>query len=197
MNRFNPQNKVLALALSLVLLTACSGGVLTGFRVGMRVTLPFVATLVTEGVISQSVANAVTGDINDGINAAVDCDNCLKAIPSSVTGTAKQAAKAKCYLGLSSALRSILNRHNLQGVEQLSRIARIIEAGIAAFEEYARDVGPESRAESAPATNPDETLKKAIQKMKEEMREATKSPTGKVGKFRYIIPNDSDFLLAR
>jgi len=191
---------LIAPALALVLtLTACSGGLLTGFRVGMRVTLPFVATLVTEGVISQAIADAVTGDINDGIDAAVNCDQCLKAIPSSVTGAAKQAAKAKCYLGLASALRSILNRHHIEGVEQLNRIARIIEAGISAFEEYARNVGPEAskaRTESMSA-DPDKTLKDAIQKMKEDLRDATKSVDKKTGKVRYVIPNDSGFLLAK
>lgn len=201
--------KVLALTLSLVLLAGCSNGVLRTFRVGASATLPFVAALAAENVITQAVAGAVTADINDGIDAAVNCDRCLKAIPSSVQGTAKQAAKAKCYVGLASSLRSILNRHNIGGVEQLERIARIIEAGIGAFEEYARDVGQEHLVASAPkakvgaesqmktdADDPDKTLKDAVNKMKDDMREATKSPDGKSGKFKYLIPKDDRFLLA-
>lgn len=189
------QIKVASVALSLVLLTACSGGLLRGFRVGMNVTLPFVAQLVTEGVISQTIANAVTGDIKDGIDGAVSCDKCLKAIASNVVGKSRQVAKAKCYVALAGDLRAILNRHNIGGVEQLDRIARIISAGISAFEEYARDINAaessKGRAESMSTENPEKKLKDAIKAFKEQLREATKS-TDK----GYLFPRDDKFLVA-
>ena len=195
---------VLALVLTVA---ACTNGLLRSFRAGMAATPPFVAVLVAEGVISQSVANAVTADVNEGIDAAVACDRCLKAIPASAAGTAKQAAKAKCYVGLAGNLRSILNRHNIGGVEQLERIARIIESGIGAFEEYARDVGQESLvaavprrrgvAKSVKSENPDKTLEQSIKQMKDDLREATKSVDRKTGKSRYLFPNDADFLVTR
>lgn len=196
--------RVEVLALSLIL-TACSGGALRGFRVGLNVTLPFVAQLVTEGVISQTVASAVTTDVSDGIDAAVICDKCLKAIPSEITGKSRQLAKSKCYVSLAINLRAILDRHNIGGAEQLDRIARIINAGILAFEEYARDIdAPEAtikagvkrgsartaEAASEPVGDPDKKLKEAIRKFKDELREATKS-TSK----GYLFPRNDRFLV--
>lgn len=195
------RNGIRIIVISLCLTMAgCSAGLMRAFRVGLSPAPAFVASLVAEGVITQAVASIVTADINDIINAAVNGDRCLKAIPSSVTGKPKQAAKAKCYVALAGDLKGILARHNIGGVEQLSRIARIIEAGIAAFEEYSRDIGEGAMAESMstkPAENPDKKLEKSIKQFKGELREATKSTNSKTGKARYLFPADSDFLVAR
>lgn len=195
------KSRITAISLTLVFITGCSSGLIKTFRIGLSVAPPFVASLVAEGVITQAVASIVTADISDLINAAVNGDRCLKAI--TVTNGAKQAAKAKCYLALAVNLRSILSRHNIGGVDRLSSIARIIEAGIAAFEEYSRDISGEGSADIASRAgsistgeDPDEKLKRSIQQFKKDLREATKS-TDKSGKIRYLIPRDSDFLVAR
>jgi hypothetical protein len=167
---------ILACTLSLILLTGCAGGgLLKGFRAGVASSKPFVQSLVTEGVISQERADKVTRDLEDGIDSAIECEGCLKAI--TVEGSAKQVAKAKCYFALAQSLRVILARNNIGGVPQLDRIANIIQAGIAAFEEYYRQVETPAfamRGDPALSGDLDKELERAINEMKRELKEATK-----------------------
>ena len=119
-----------------ILLTACGGNLLTGFRVAVASSKPFVDSLVRSGAISQAKATVVIADINDGIAAASQGEQCLKAVPGS--GSAKKVGQAKCYFQVAQSLRVILDRHNIGGNDKLAQIADIVAGAIAAFEEFFR-----------------------------------------------------------
>lgn len=123
---------VLIVAMTL-LLTACPNPA-SSFKAGFNATRPFVQSLVNSRVITQAQADRATGDISNGVDAAVVCENCLKAITSD--GPAKKVAKGRCYLTLANSLRGILARRNFAVNARLDQIALLVDGAIAAFEGY-------------------------------------------------------------
>ncbi len=174
--------KISLVAVTLPVMVACSAALLSSARIGLNVSRPFVQQLVIERVIPQEKADIVISDVSDGLDKADACDRCLKAIKE--TGKAKKVAKGQCYFQLAQDWRAILQRNNIGGVPQLDRVANIIQAGISALEEYFRavnsaDAPPGMKSVSdvkrAEETDPDKDLEKALKRMRDDLKDATKT----------------------
>lgn len=175
----NRRNLLLAPVLAVCLLLSGCASLLQNFRMGISAAKPFVGSLVTSGLISQSIATDVTADLDDGINTALTGEQCLKSI--SATGAEKNVAKGKCYFTVSQGLRSILNRHHIGGVKALDQLAEIIQGAINAFEQYYATVNPSKAVRGAansdtatPAGDPDKTLEDTLKRRMEELKKLTK-----------------------
>lgn len=161
-NREVPNYTVMVWLLLIVCaVTSCGGsGLIKAFRAGFAASKPAIQSLVP-GTISQAKADVVVRDVDDGITAAERGEQCIKSIVE--TGPQKRIGQARCYLALASDLRAILARHNIGGSSRLDQIASLIEAAIAAFEEFNRAVTFGSMA-----SPPSEDAGKAAEKVLEE-----------------------------
>lgn len=162
-----------ALTLSAILLTSCGSlTLLGGFRVAVASSKPFVDSLVRSGAISQAKATVVIADINDGIAAASQGEQCLSAVTG--TGNAKKAAQAKCYFQVAQSLRAILDRHNIGGNDKLTQIADIVSGAIAAFEEFFRNTTETQEAAiTGPPIDHEKVLAAKMKALEEQMKAVT------------------------
>ncbi len=179
-------NALRALALSLLislslLLTGCETNLVTGFRIGLAATTPFVTSLVKSGALTQPETNLATQDLNDGVDSLARAETCLDQTKP-LSGGSKRVAKAKCYFQAAQDIRSILARHHLDGNQELNRIQVIAQGAIDAFEAYYAAVNPESKpvavqAEAVPSSAGDEAdkeLERTMKKLEKDMKELTK-----------------------
>lgn len=158
---------LIAPLLAATLLIAGCDTLLTGFRAGFAASKPAIQTLVPK-VLTQAQADVVVKDVGEGIDDIAKGESCIKAITAS--GKVKQIAKARCYVQVAGDLRAILSRHHIGGNQLLDQIASLVNAAIAAFEEYNRVItGVGSMAASsagadagAKVADVDENLKKTL-----------------------------------
>lgn len=151
--------RLIAICTLAILLTGC-GSLIQNFRAGFAATKPIVQSLVP-GTISQAKADVVIRDVDAGITAAEHGEQCIKSIVE--TGPQKRIQQARCYLALASELRVILGRHNIGGSSRLDQIASLVEAAIAAFEEFNRAITPSGRAASLPSEEKGKAAEKTLE----------------------------------
>ncbi len=151
-------------ALAIVML-ACQSGLIPGFKAGFSATKPFIATLVTQGVITQAKADAAIRDVDDSLTFASDAQGCVGAAGDS------RPAKAQCYLTLATNLRTVLQRHNIGGSPQLDRIAQIAQAAILAFEAYNARVSSDSMSRAQ--VDPDALLEAELKAVRADLKALT------------------------
>jgi len=149
------------LAVCMLSQVACGGSLISSFKAGFAATKPFIQTLVSQGVISQSKADAAIADVDSSLDFASVAQTCLSAAGSD------KGAKAQCYLTLANNLRTILARHNIGGSPQLDRIATIAEAAILAFQAYFNRVN--SRSVSRNQVDPDKQLEADMKAVKRDL----------------------------
>lgn len=154
------------LVTAIVMEIACSGGLISGFKAGFAATKPFVQTLVTQQVISQAKADAVTRDVDDSIAFATTAQQC-------VNSAADKSAKATCILNLANSLRTVLQRHNIGGSPRLDQIAVIVRAAISAFQAYFDRVSNPSMGIMAGGADPDKQLEVEMKAINARFKAAT------------------------
>ena len=163
------KKSLMALTLSVILLTACGSTLLATFRAGVASSKPFVSSLVASGAISQGKADTVIKDINDGITVASVGEQCITSAPGD-----KKIAKAKCYFQVAQGLRAILERHNIGGNSKLDQIAGIVEGAIAAFEEFFRNTtGGQNSITAGRTVDPEKVLEGKMKAFKVQMDAVT------------------------
>lgn len=151
--------RALALAVIICLVVSC-GGIIKGFRVGFSASKPAIQSLVPD-TISQAKADIVIRDVDAGITAAEKGERCMKAIVE--TGAQKRIEQARCYLALATDLRAILALHNIGGNPLLDQIASLVEAAIAAFEEFNRSISSSGRDAALPSEAEGKAAEKTLE----------------------------------
>lgn len=167
-----------------VVLAACDG-IVVGFKAGLAASKPFVQSLVDSGTVTQTVATAVTKDLDDGVNVLGVGQDCLKSAKL-YTGGAKRIEKAKCYYQAAQGLRVILARRNFEANEKLTRYSTIVSGAIEAFEAYytavnsrTESTGPDggithTGADGISGENADKSLEESLKARKKELDELIK-----------------------
>ena len=169
---------IVAPLVAALLMTACAGdSLIPPFRAAFAASKPFVQSLVTSGTITQEKADAATADIQSGVDIFDHGATCVNGITA--TGRAKTVAKAQCYYNSAQEVRTVLDRHNIQGAPFLDRVSEVAQGAILAFETYYASVTSKqpSTAAAGDSTAPVKAVnrdKEAENELNDKLKELTK-----------------------
>lgn len=154
---------------------ACETNLAIALRVGLAATPAAVQSLVPH-TISQAKADIIKRDTNDGVQAAIRCNDCIKAIPGGKSSVERRVAKARCYSALAVDVRAIAGRHNLGGHPIIDSILVFFNSTADALEEYCRAVNCDAAGEqmdAAFADNPDKELERRLKLCLRDLKRGT------------------------
>src|SRR5688572_30547447 len=119
------QRKVLAVALTVVLVTCGGSTALKSLRLALASSQPLTNSLVASGAISSSLATQIVTDFSDGTGCALTLESEFKAIPkddpdNKVKKLNASARAAKCW-------RAIVDRQNFGKHPKVQNAASLVD----------------------------------------------------------------------
>lgn len=157
-------NTIAAALLALVLM-ACGSNLLSSFRVALLASKPFVNNLVAQGILTQSQANGVIQDFQDGAQIAIDLKYTIDVIPKDDPNR-KQKIAAEARLA-AAGWRAILNRGHFNlhpRIRDAADLASAIMESIEIF--YGGAAGRAGRASVGSEGELEEDIKAKIKELK-------------------------------
>lgn len=121
MGMLKQSKTLLALSLTLILLSSCGGNsLLKSFRVALASSGPLVNSLVAAGAIPQSKATAIIADFDAGAACGLALQNDFAAAQSRADKLAASQRALTCF-------RTIINRQNFASHPKVQNAANIAE----------------------------------------------------------------------